>query len=65
MADRTQEMGGQWKAGNYAGAVGTGLRTAVQGLGMYGIETADKALSPVIDASQRMVGGVLGTDTPI
>lgn len=64
MADRTQEMGGQWKAGNYAGAVGTGLRTAVQGLGMYGIEAADKALSPVIDASQRMVGGVLGTDTP-
>ena len=64
MADRAQEMGGQWKAGNYAGAVGTGLRTAVQGLGMYGIEAADKALSPVIDASQRMVGGVLGTDTP-
>lgn len=64
MADRTQEMGDQWRAGNYAGAVGTGLRTAVQGLGMYGIETADKALSPVIDASQRMVGGVLGTDTP-
>lgn len=64
MADRAQEMGEQWKAGNYAGAVGTGLRTAVQGLGMYGIETADKALSPVIDASQRMVGGVLGTDTP-
>lgn len=64
MEDRAQEMGDQWKAGNYAGAVGTGLRTAVQGLGMYGIETADKALSPVIDASQRMVGGVLGTDTP-
>ena len=64
MADRAQEMGEQWKAGNYAGAVGTGLRTAVQGLGMYGIELADKALSPVIDASQRMVGGVLGTDTP-
>lgn len=64
MADRAQEMGEQWKAGNYAGAVGTGLRTAVQGLGMYGIEAADKALSPVIDASQRMVGGVLGTDTP-
>lgn len=64
MADRAQEMGDQWKAGNYAGAVGTGLRTAVQGLGMYGIETADKALSPVIDASQRLIGGALGTDTP-
>lgn len=64
MADRTQEMGDQWKAGNYAGAVGTGLRTAVQGLGMYGIEAADKALSPMIDAGQRMVGGALGTDTP-
>lgn len=64
IADRTQEMGDQWKAGNYAGAVGTGLRTAVQGLGMYGIEAADKTLSPMIDAGQRMVGGALGTDTP-
>ena len=64
MADRTQEMGDQWKAGNYAGAVGTGVRTAAQGLGMYGIEAADKTLSPWIDAGQRMVGGVLGTDTP-
>lgn len=64
MADRTQEIGDQVKAGNYAGAVGTGLRTAVQGLGMYGIEAADKTLSPWIDAGQRMLGGAFGTDTP-
>lgn len=64
MADRTQEMGDQVKAGNYAGAVGTGLRTAAQGLGMYGIEAADKTLSPWIDAGQRMLGGAFGTDTP-
>lgn len=64
MADRAQEIGDQWKAGNVAGAVGTGVRTAVQGLGMYGVEAADKTVSPVISAGQRLIGGVLGTDTP-
>jgi hypothetical protein len=64
MQDRAQEISDQTKAGNYAGAVGTGLRTAVQGLGMYGIELADKAASPVIDVSRRLAQGVMGSAEP-
>lgn len=64
MQDRAQEISDQTKAGNYAGAVGTGLRTAVQGLGMYGIELADKAASPVIDVSRRLAQGVIGGAEP-
>ncbi len=64
MQDRAQEISDQTKAGNYAGAVGTGLRTAVQGLGMYGIELADKAASPVIDVSRRLAQGVIGGTEP-
>ena len=64
MDDRRNEMAAQAQAGNYAGVVGTGVRTAVQGLGMYGLELADKALSPLASAGQRALGGVLGTDTP-
>lgn len=60
MQDRTQEMSDQWKAGNYAQAAGTAGRTAVQGLGMYGLELADKALTPAGNAIGGFAKGLLG-----
>lgn len=60
MQDRAQEMGSQWNAGNYAQAAGTAGRTAVQGLGMYGIELADKALTPVGNAIGGFAKGLFG-----
>lgn len=60
MQDRTQEMGDQWRAGNYAQAVGTAGRTAVQGLGMYGLELADKTLTPVGNAIGGFAKGLFG-----
>ena len=60
MQDRTQEMGDQWKAGNYAQAAGTAGRTAVQGLGMYGLELADKALTPAGNAIGGFAKGLFG-----
>lgn len=62
MNDRTQEMREQIGAGNYAQAVGTAARTAVQGLGMYGIEAADKLATPVINAAKDFGAGLLGSD---
>lgn len=62
MQDRTQEMRDQWGSGNYAQAVGTAARTAVQGLGMYGIELADKVGSPVANAVGNFAGGLIGSD---
>lgn len=64
MQDRAQEMRGQIDAGNYAGAAGTVARTAVQGLGMYGLDISNALVNPVLDVGGRMVGGLLGTDTP-
>lgn len=64
MQDRAQEMRGQIGAGNYAGAAGTAARTAVQGLGMYGLDIANALVNPVLDVGGRMVGGLLGTDSP-
>ncbi|WP_218243246.1 hypothetical protein [Comamonas fluminis] len=60
MQDRAQEMDDQWKAGNYAQAIGTAGRTAVQGLGMYGLELADKTLTPVGNAMSNFAGGLFG-----
>lgn len=62
MQDRAQEMRDQWGSGNYAQAAGTAARTAVQGLGMYGIELADKAATPVMGAVGKFAGGLLGSD---
>lgn len=60
MQDRAQEMGDQWSAGNYAQAVGTAGRTAVQGLGMYGLELADKTLTPAANAVGGFAKGLFG-----
>lgn len=63
MQDRAAEASDQLKAGNVAGAVGTGFRTALQGSGMYALEGADRLVSPWLEAGGRLVGGLLGTDT--
>lgn len=60
MQDRAQEMGDQWSAGNYAQAVGTAGRTAVQGLGLYGVELADKTLTPAANAAGGFAKGLFG-----
>lgn len=62
MQDRAQEMRDQWGSGNYAQAAGTAARTAVQGLGMYGIELADKAATPVMNAAGKFASGLVGSD---
>lgn len=62
MQDRAQELKDQVGQGNYAQAAGTAARTAVQGLGMYGIELADKAGTPLINAARGFGRGVLGAD---
>ncbi|WP_270175207.1 hypothetical protein [Diaphorobacter sp. ED-3] len=62
MNDRTQELRQQVGAGNYAQAAGTAARTAVQGLGMYGLEAADKVATPVIDAARGFGRGLFGSD---
>ena len=62
MQDRAQELKDQVGQGNYAQAAGTAARTAVQGLGMYGIELADKAGTPLINAARGFGRGVLGSD---
>jgi len=61
MQDRTQEMKDQVGAGNYAQAAGTAARTAVQGLGMYGIEVADKLTAPVVNGARGFGEGLFGT----
>lgn len=62
MQDRAKEMSDQWGSGNYAQATGTAARTAVQGLGMYGIELADKVATPVIGAVGKFASGLIGSD---
>lgn len=64
MQDRAQEMKDQWGQGNYAQAAGTAVRTAVQGLGMYGIEAADKIATPVVNAAKGFGAGLFGSDAP-
>jgi len=62
MNDRTQELRQQVGAGNYAQAAGTAARTAVQGLGMYGLEAADKVATPVINAAKGFGAGLFGAE---
>ncbi|MVT30109.1 hypothetical protein GO496_24505 [Acidovorax citrulli] len=61
MQDRAQELKDQVSSGNYAQAAGTAARTAVQGLGMYGLELADKVSEPVIGAARGFGSGLFGT----
>lgn len=63
MQDRADELRTQVGAGNYAQAAGTAARTAVQGLGMYGIELADKLATPAINAAASFGRGVMGADS--
>lgn len=63
MQDRADELRTQVGAGNYAQAAGTAVRTAVQGLGMYGIELADKLATPAINAAASFGRGVMGADS--
>lgn len=60
--DRAQELKDQVGQGSYAQAAGTAARTAVQGLGMYGIELADKVGTPLVNAARGFGQGVLGAD---
>ncbi|WP_440111769.1 hypothetical protein [Acidovorax sp. BL-A-41-H1] len=60
MQDRTNEMREQVGAGNYAQAAGTAARTAVQGLGMYGIELADKVATPAVNLAAGFGRGLMG-----
>ena len=60
MQDRADELRTQVGAGNYAQAAGTAARTAVQGLGMYGIELADKLATPAINSAASFGRGVMG-----
>lgn len=60
MQDQAQELKDQWGRGQYAQAIGTGARTAVQGLGMYGLEMGDKLTSPWVDAAKGFGRGVAG-----
>ena len=64
MQDRAQELKDQWGQGQYAQAVGTAARTAVQGLGMYGVEAADKLTSPWVDAAKGFGAGLVGSGAP-
>ncbi|WP_416406537.1 hypothetical protein RCH27_08630 [Paracidovorax citrulli] len=61
MQDRAQELKDQVSSGNYAQAAGTAARTAVQGLGMYGLELADKVSEPIIGAARGFGSGLFGT----
>ena len=60
MQDRAQELKDQWGQGQYAQAVGTAVRTAGQGLGMYALEAGDKLASPWLDAAKGFTRGVTG-----
>lgn len=60
--DRAQELKDQVGQGNYAQAAGTAARSAVQGLGMYGVELADKAGTPLVNAARGFGRGVFGAD---
>ena len=62
MQDRANEMKDQWGQGKYAQAAGTAARPAVQGLGMYGLEAADKLATPAIDAARGFGMGLFGSD---
>lgn len=62
MQDRAGEMREQAGAGDYAKAAGTAARTAVQGLGMYGVELADKVATPIANAARSFGSGLLGSD---
>lgn len=62
MQDRASEMREQVGSGNYAQAAGTAARTAVQGLGMYGVELADKAVTPIASAARGFGSGLLGSE---
>lgn len=61
MQDRGQEIRDQWGRGSYAQAAGTAARAAVQGLGMYGIEAADKLATPWVDAAKGFGQGAFGS----
>ena len=60
--DRAQEMKDQYGRGDYAQALGNGVRTAVQGLGMYGVELADKVATPVVNAARGFGSGLVGAE---
>ncbi len=58
--DRGQELKDQVGQGQYAQALGTAARTAVQGAGMYALEAGDKLTSPWLDAARGFGRGVAG-----
>lgn len=58
--DRGQELKDQVGQGQYAQALGTAARTAVQGAGMYALEAGDKLTSPWIDAAKGFGRGLVG-----
>lgn len=58
--DRGQELKDQVGQGQYAQALGTAARTAVQGAGMYALEAGDKLTSPWLDAARSFGRGVAG-----
>lgn len=60
MQDRAQELKDQWGQGQYAQAIGTAARTAIQGAGMYALEAGDKLTSPWIDAAKGFGRGLVG-----
>nr|DAH64324.1 MAG TPA: hypothetical protein [Caudoviricetes sp.] len=58
--DRSQDMRERWNRGDYAGAVGSGVRTAGEGLGILAIGAADNIISPWVDAAGRAWDGLAG-----
>nr|WP_314711150.1 hypothetical protein [uncultured Comamonas sp.] len=59
-ADRAQDMSTRWNGGDYAGAVGSGVRTAAEGLGVTVLSAADNVTRPWVDAGGRAWDGVVG-----
>lgn len=58
--DRSQDMRERWNRGDYAGAVGSGMRTAGEGLGILALGAADNIISPWVDAAGRAWDGLAG-----
>lgn len=58
--DRAKDMSARWNSGDYAGAIGSGLRTAGEGLGMMAIGAVDNMVSPWASAAGGLWDGLAG-----
>lgn len=59
-ADRAQDMSNRWNSGDYAGAIGSGVRTAGEGLGVSALSVTDSLTQPWRNAAGRAWDGLVG-----